>query len=52
MTNNEFTNEFEYQATKKIMVDLLSKNIIDKSEFNSIMNDLKEKYKPAFDLLT
>lgn len=52
MTNNEFENEVNYHEAKVMLKDLLEKKIITKSEFKELLQDFKEKYEPAFDLLT
>lgn len=52
MTTNEFENEVNYHETKVMLNDMLQKKIITKSEYKELLKDFKEKYEPAFDLLT
>lgn len=52
MDNKEFKNEFEYQETKRLLKNLLEKKVINKNEFEKLLAKFKEKYEPAFDLIT
>ena len=47
-----FENEVNYQETKRMLKDMLEKEIINKSEYKELLQTFKEKYDPAFDLLT
>ena len=39
--------EIAYQITMKHLKDMLDKKIISKEEYNQMMDEFKEKYKPA-----
>ena len=40
-------NEIAYQITMKHLKDMLDKKIISKEEYNQMMDEFKEKYKPT-----
>ena len=40
-------NEIAYQITMNYLKDMLEKKIISIEEYNQMMDEFKEKYKPA-----
>ena len=40
-------NEIAYQITMNYLKNMLEKKIISKEEYNQMMDEFKEKYKPA-----
>lgn len=45
-------NERDYLETKRIMQSLLENKLMTRKEYDSEMGELKDLYKPVFDLIS
>ena len=52
MKAEEVLKEIEYYFTKFMIKDMVAKNVISTKEYDVVMEKIKAKYDPYFDLLS